>query len=99
MLSVFMTASSARGDDKRVVRGLSHLPEIGRRAAPHARNCGGRPALIDAQPAIHPVDLAAIAFGLAHQRGNHLLREEMVFLLDITAVYRVGMRRLGGKGL
>src|SRR5215472_15196623 len=99
MLSVFMTASLARGDDERVVGGLGHLPEIGRRAAPHPRNRGSCAALIDTQAAIHPVDLAAIAFRLAHQRGDRVLRDEMVLLFDIAAMHRIRMRRLPGKGL
>src|SRR5215472_12665122 len=99
MLNVFMTASLARGDDERIVRGLGHLPEIGRRAAPHTGYSIARTALIDAKPAIHPVDLAAIAFRGAHQRGDRILWDEMVLLLDAAAVHRVGMRRLPGKGL
>src|SRR5271166_8352 len=99
MLSVFMTASSARGDDERVVRGLGQLPEIGGRAAPLAGNGIGGATLVDAEPAIHPVDLAAIAFSLAHQRGDRVLRDEVVLLLDTAAMHRVCMRRLRSEGL
>src|SRR5215831_18040183 len=99
MLNVFMTASSARGDDERVVRGLGHLPEIGWRAAPHTGYGIARTALVNAQPAIHPVDLAAIVFRGAHQRGDRVFRDEMVLLLDTAAMHRIRMRRLPGKGL
>src|SRR5437879_546339 len=99
MLSVFMTALLARGDDERVVRGLGKRPEIGRRAAPHTGNGVDRAALVDAQPAIHPVDLAAILFGFAHQGGDRVLRDEMVLLFDIAAMYRVGVRFLRGERL
>src|SRR5271165_4699018 len=98
MLNVFMTASSARGDDERIVRGLGHLPEIGGRAAPHAGNGIGSTTFVDAKPAVHPVDLAAIAFRLAHQRGDRVFRDEMVLLLDTAAMHRVRMRRLCGEG-
>src|SRR5437867_1705206 len=94
MLSVFMTASSARRDDERVVRALAQIPEIGRRAAPDPGNGVDRAALVDAQTAIHPIDLAAVLFRLAHQGGDRVLRDEMVLLLDIAAMHRVGMRLL-----
>src|SRR5438876_7959101 len=99
MLSVFMAASSARGDDERVVGPLGHLPEIRWRAAPHARDGLGRAALVAAQPAIHPVDLAAVLLGRAHQRGDHVLGDEMVLLLDAAAMHRIGMRLLREEGL
>src|SRR6516164_7132954 len=99
MLSVFMTTSSARGDNERVVGGLGHLPEIGGRAAPHAGYGVGGTAFVDAEPAIHPVDLAAILFRLTHQRGDRVFRDEMVLLLDTAAVHCVGMRRLRREGL
>src|SRR5262244_647353 len=99
MLSVFMIASSARGDDERVVGGLGHLPEIGRRAAPHSGDGSAGTALVDTQPAVYPVDLAAIAFRLAHQRGDRVLWDEMVLLFDIAAMHCIRMRRLPGKGL
>src|SRR5437762_14283365 len=99
MLSVFMTALLARGDDERVVRGLGKCPEIGRRAAPYTGNGVDAAALVDAEAAIHPVDLAAVLFGFAHQGGDRILRDEMVLLFDIAAVHRVGVRLLGGKRL
>src|SRR5215469_485105 len=99
MLSVFMTASSARGDDERVVGRFGHLPEIGRRAAPHSGDGSAGAALVNAQPTVYPVDLAAIALRLAHQRTNRVLWDEMVLLLDIAAMHRIRMRRLRGKRL
>src|SRR6516164_2815170 len=99
MLSVFMTTSSARGDNERVVGGLGHLPEIGGRAAPHAGYGVGGTAFVDAEPAIHPVDLAAILFRLTHQRGDRVFRDEVVLLLNAAAVHRIGVRGLRGKRL
>src|SRR5690242_18297296 len=99
MLKVFMTLSSARGDDEGVVRGLGQRPEIGRRPAPHTGNGIDRAALVDAEAAIHPVDLAAILFSFAHQRGDRVLRDEMVLLFDIAAMHRIGMRLLRGERL
>src|SRR6202035_663080 len=94
MLSVFMARSSARRDDECVVRGLAQIPEIGRRAAPDPANSLDRAALVDAEATIHPVDLAAVLFGFAHQGGDRVLRDEVVFLFDIAAVHRIGMRLL-----
>src|SRR5712691_5558864 len=99
MLKVFMTLSSARGDDEGVVRGLGQRPEIGRRPAPHTGNGFDRAALVDAQPAIHPVDLAAVLFGLAHQGGDRVLRDKMVLLFDIAAMHRIGVRLLRAERL
>src|SRR5215471_2616232 len=99
MLSVFMTTSSARGDDERVVGRFGHLPEIGRRAAPHSGDGSAGAALVNAQPTVYPVDLATIALRLAHQRGNRVLWDEMVLLLDTAAMHRIRMRRLRGKRL
>src|SRR6516164_3425588 len=99
MLSVFMTTSSTRRDDEGVVRGFGQLPEIGGGAAPHAGDGIGGATLVDAQPAIHPVDLAAILFRLAHQRGDRVFRDEVVLLLDAAAVHRVRVRRLRSEGL
>src|ERR1700751_3111305 len=99
MLSVFMATASARGDDEGVVRGFGQLPEIGRRAAPHTGDRISGAAFVDAEPAIYPVDFAAVLFRLAHQRGDRVFRDEMVLLLDAAAMYRVRMRRLRGEGL
>src|SRR5215472_17581629 len=99
MLNVFMIAPSTRGDDEGVVRGLGQLPEIGGGATPHAGNGIGGAPFVNAETAIHPVDLPAILFRLAHQRSDRVLRDEMVLLLDAAAMHRVGMRRLSGKGL
>src|SRR6266705_4064685 len=99
MLKVFMTLSSARGDDERVVRGLGQRPEIGRRAAPHTGNGVDRAALVNAEAAIHPVDLAAILFRFAHQGSDRVLRDEMVLLFDIAAMHRVGVRLLRSEWL
>src|SRR5438132_4074215 len=41
----------------------------------------------------HPVDLAAVLLRLAHQRGDRVLRDEMVFLLDIAALMREADRK------
>src|SRR5262245_14313370 len=94
-----MAHSSTCGDDKRVVRGLGHLPEIGGRSASHAGNGICRAALVDAQPAIFPVDLATVASRRPHQRGDRVLRDEMVLLLDVARVHRIGVRLLRGEGL
>jgi hypothetical protein len=59
----------------------------------------GGAALVDAEPAIHPVDLAAILFRLTHQRGDRIFRDEVVLLLDTSAMHRVRMRRLRGERL
>src|SRR5215831_1415157 len=99
MLSVFMTASSARSDDEGIVRCLGQLPEIGGRAAPHTWNGIGGAAFVDAETAIHPVDLTAILFRLAHQGSDRVFRDEMVLLLDTAAMHRVCMRRLRSEGL
>src|ERR1041384_8205685 len=99
MLSVFMTASSTRRDHERVVRGLAQAPEIGRRATTHSWDGIDRAALVDTKPAIHPVDLTAVLFRLAHQRSDRILRDEVVFLFDIAAMHRVGMRLLRAKWL
>src|SRR5215469_5214220 len=99
MLNVFIIASSTRGDDEGVVRGLGQLPEIGGGATPHAGDGIGGAPLVDAETAIHPVDLAAVLFRLAHQRGDRVLRDEMVLLLDAAAMHRVRVRRLRGEGL
>src|SRR5215472_16557145 len=99
MLSVFMTASSARGDDERVVRGFGQLPEIVRSTAPHAGDGIGGTAFVDAEPAIDPVDLAAVLFRFAHQRGDRVFWDEMILFLDAATVHRVGVRGLRGERL
>src|SRR6516164_6153527 len=99
MLSVFMSASSPRPDDEGVVRCLGQLPEIGGRAASHTGNGIGGAAFVDTEPAIHPVDLAAVLLRLAHQRGDRIFRDEMILLLNTAAMHRICMRRLRGEGL
>src|SRR5205823_14497385 len=60
MLSAFlaMRAASPGGDDERVVRLLDELPEVGGAAAPGPRDRFGDASLVDAETALHPVDLA-----------------------------------------
>src|SRR5690348_5022445 len=94
MLSVFIGGSSARRDDERVIGRLSQLPEIGWRAAPDTGDRLAGAALVDAEAAIDPVDLAAVLLGRAHQLGDRVLRDEVVFLLGVAAMHRVGVRLL-----
>src|SRR5947207_14676821 len=99
MLSVFIALSSARRDDEGVVRSLRHRPEIGGGAAPDAGDRVGCAALVDTQPAIDPVDLAAVLVGFAHHGADRILWDKVVFLLSVAAVERVGVRLLRRKRL
>src|SRR2546428_13306057 len=93
-----IASSSLRGNDERVVGGLGELHQVGRAAATGAGNGFGGAALVDAEAALHPVDLAALALGLGHDRGHPVLGIRVVLLGDVAAVHGVGVGRLLGEG-
>src|SRR5688500_18977108 len=98
MLSTFIDAAPSGGrNDQGVGRGADHRPEIGGRSAAYTADGVGGAALVDAEPAIHPVEAEAALGGLGDQRRHPFPRQRMVLLLDVAAVDGVRMRLLAGK--
>src|SRR5262249_37726283 len=100
MLRAFFAISLASPcwDDERVVRLLDELPEIGRTAAPRTGDGFDDASLVDAEAALHPVDLAAPARRFLHHPLNPVLGVRMVLLGDVAAMHGVGVWRLLGEG-
>src|SRR5262247_2656901 len=81
-----MSRSSPCADHEGVVRRLGELPEVPRRAAAHALDRLARSALVHAETAVHPVDLAAALLCLGHHRADPEMRHRMVLLREVVAV-------------
>src|SRR5215831_16301492 len=92
---LFATSSSLLGGDhQHVVRRIDESHEVGRAPASWARDPLGGTALVDTEPALHPVEAAAAPLGFREERRHPLLRIGMVLLDDVPAMNRVGVRRL-----
>src|SRR5687768_6847493 len=87
--STFMARSSFRRDDERGDGLLCHLPAIRGRSTPHAVDCLADAALVDAQSAVHPVQVRAALARVRHQRRDPVLAQRMILLRGVAAVHGI----------
>src|SRR5262249_46166902 len=64
---------------------------------PHAGDRLADAALVDAEPAVDPIDLAAAVLGGAEEPLDPQARQRVVLGLRVAAVDRIGVRRLLGE--
>src|SRR5205807_148399 len=95
MLKTFfaMAPSSLGRDHDRHVGVVDPVGEVLGPAAPRPFDPVARAALVDAQAAVHPVDLARV---FLEQAGGPVLRGRVLLLLGRRPLHRVGMGRLLG---
>src|SRR5271169_6737482 len=71
--------------------------EIGWRTPPRVSDKLAHAAFVDAHPAVHPVDLAAVLRGKRQQGDDLILGRGVVFFGDVLAVHRIRMWHLLGE--